>query len=709
MRRGSVIIPDLNIAGADTGTDGASDRPAPDVDSRALESATSLAAVSDAGASWDLKKWLRQWWLPLGLALVCCCNLAVVFAADWLPLQDFGGHAQQMDIVARHADAGTIYGELYQVSSLFTANGLELILARILGPTFGAVFLLKLLIAFYVVALPLSLHAVVRAFDRPRWVTFLATPMVFNGTFAMGFIPFTVGLPLAFFALALARRFAVEGGLRRGALLAAVLALTFFAHVIAYLIAITMVAWTLAVFVPGWRAWRRFLPLPCSAPFAVLWIWERFGVDAPTQLGRSVAHSPVVFTSVQERIHMANMWGLDLRRDATDGVATVLVCLVWLLMMALPRRAAPRDEGPSSDGRTWLRAHALELLTLGFVAGYFVLPDFAVHAVSVAPRWLVVALLLFPLWIRVDATGRVARAVAILTFAIACWYPLTVARSFRAFEREVTGGLPEAVGALPDRSSLLFLQWSPGVPSLTRHPEFHLATGLHAVLNGGYSNVSFVGLPYGAVDFAPGRTTPDANFGMPKLPDLASWDAVLVWSFTPPGRALTSNDLTLRWNEGPWWLFDAVRPPYTNLALAGGGGGTVVITACKRGEILTALDVREASSGLAAIRPHCGPVTNGEANGNVVGAANPRTWAGGPGGTLVALRCPDGEWVTAIEGTAGERVQSLGLLCSAGTRLAPVGRPEGRPFTFACPKRSSALGLKLRAGEVIDAIGLACE
>jgi hypothetical protein len=86
----------------------------------------------------------------------------------------------------------------------------------------------------------------------------------------------------------------------------------------------------------------------------------------------------------------------------------------------------------------------------------------------------------------------------------------------------------------------------------------------------------------------------------------------------------------------------------------------------------------------------------------VVGA-----WHGGQGGRLNTIRLDSDEYVIAIAGRAGERVDSLRIITNKRTSATFGGRGGSREFRFDVPSGYSFTGFVGRAGNALDAIGLA--
>lgn len=654
--------------------------------------------------------WLGRWWFAGALAAVVLCNFLVVTSADWLPLQDFSAHVELFDILARHDDPATLYPALYAPGAPLVAGGLGPTLARLLGPLTGALFVAQLIVALYLVLTPLALAYVARVFERPRWTVLLAAPLVFNGCFALGLVNFIPAIALALFVVGVARRFAVFGGAWRGGLLALLLLLASFAHVVGYLIALPMAAVVLVLHVPGIGAWRRFLPLVLSSPLFLLWVWDHLVTDAPTGAGRTFLAAEgatgMHFASLEQKLEEIPAMLIKFRAGP-DGIALFGILALWLVAMLGTAARAPRVV--SGGGiRAALRPYTLELLGLANLLAFFILPvGFGRDSWFIHERWLVVGAFFFPLWIRIAPTRGWALG-AVLASVLAVWYPLTVADATRTYARDVVGTLPNAIAALPERSRLGFMTWDGSLDWLRRTPEWHLYKGMHATANGGACDTSFAGLPYNGVDYRPGRAPQRLRYAFYDDINLPAWDLVLMWAKSRPTNALASGRIALRWQEGSWWLFDVLPEPYRSAPLEGGLGGNVGIAPCPAANVVVGLDLVWRDQALAAVRPIC---SAWGADGKVVAtpAAN-AVWLGSPGNAGETLRCAGTSAVVGLLVRADHVVRGVALRCSDGTRVGPLLAPPGggAERQVACPPKQIAVGLKARHAALVDALGIAC-
>lgn len=696
---------------------------------RQAHDATTVAPVRVPGVDPRLIAWFGRWWFAGALGAVVVCNFLVVTAASWLPLQDFSAHVEIFDIIARHDDPSTLYPAIYDVGAPFVAGGFGSMLARLFGPALGALFVAKLIVALYLVLTPLALAYVARVFERPRWTVLVAAPLVFNGSFALGFLNFVPAIALGLLAVGVARRFAMSGDLRRGVLLTLLLVLTSYAHVLGYLIALPMVALVLLLHVPQIRLWRRFTPLVLSAPLFAMWVWDHLLNDAPTGAGHT-------FLAADGKPGM-QFWPLEKKLDelpsmlvqfhaGPDGIALFAILTLWLIAMTTAqsgRASAIQDAdlalgaapaaSLSAGWRAALRPYTLELIALANLIAFFALPvGVGRDSWYVHERWLVVGAFFFPLWIRREARGKWALLAAAAT-VVAIWYPIKVAEAARDYERDYIGHLPEAIAALPDQSHLGFMTWDGPADGLRRTPEWHLFKGMHAQSNGGICDTSFAGLPYNGVDYIPGKAPERLRYAFYDDVNLPLWDYVIMWGKGAPTAALASGRIALRWHESAWWLFEVLRPPYRDAPLEGGRGGNVDIAPCPDGATMVGLSVAWRKEALGAFRPLC-RMPGASADLPELASATPGVggtrWLGTPESVFENVHCGEGATLLGLLVRADSVVRGVALRCSDGARVPPMMAPlgGGAEIEDACPSGQRAVGLKARSGDLIDAIGVAC-
>ncbi len=515
---------------------------------------------------------LARHWVLWVLALAFVGHLTVVWGTTYLPLGDLGGHVELMDIMARSSDPRTIYPELYVTRSPLTANGLSLCLAVLLARLIGTLNVAKLLLTWFVIGTPLSALALARAFKRPDWTALLATPLVFGALLNVGFLNFIASLPFLLFAVAVARKFAAEGGLRRGLLLFLLLQATYFAHILGYLIALGMVGAVMLVFVPGLRAWRRWLALVASTPFFAAWSYQRLLAGQATEAGRTIRTAGggfgAEFLPWDRRLQLTHEWGMRFFKDNVDEVAFLLMVVVWLLAMAATGRDSASNAGVAEAQASWwkrmaaaLREYAVEWITLSCMAAFFLLPNNIREVNILAERAWFFTLVFFAFWPRIQPRSWRFGVLIAPLLAVVLGYPWVVHSKFQEFQRRYVGGLPAAIAALPDRTALAYVMEYPEIDLTHMGPLWHLPKMLQATLNGGHSDDCFAIRPYYPIDYRPGRTPSPLGRPFWRAGNLDDYDYVLVLSHTKPTEALASNRVKLRWHELDWWLFDVVLGP----------------------------------------------------------------------------------------------------------------------------------------------------
>lgn len=678
-------------------------------------------------------RFLRDHRELLLVAVGALLNLWVVLSVRWLPIQDVGGHIEIMDIMARATDPATIYPEMYQTSTPLTANGLCLVLATLFGGAVSAITIAKLLVAFYVVALPLSVAALARAFDRPVWLALFACPLVFSAVFGLGFINFMAAMPLLFWSIALGRRYAERGGWKLGLGLTLLMATTVLAHIIAYMMTIAMVTVMIWLHLPSLRRVLRLSPVLLSTPIFLSWVYERILANTPTEAGRTFMGANdgfgTTFHSLDTRIDTLHEWGFRFLRSGADDFVLVVMLLAWLVLLGIAMREGPASVQdsvtPSSKGlRASLRAYALEVMIVGALIGYFVLPNHLREVAIISERAWFIGMFFLALLPRARLTRSTA-PIALVLLAVAIAFPIIVQRVAKRFDEEVVGHLPEAIADLPDKTALAYVKSVGEIENVYQGPHWHIPKALHAVHNGGYTDDNFAIRPYFPVDFRPGRTPGSVNPRFWSDNNVFDWDHVLLYQASEPTAALASSNVKLRWHEGPWWLFDVVPPDLWKVPMAGGRGGAANLDTCSDDRSFVGLEVSHDGKTLSALRLHClmkarepaAPilprVTDWARPAKVVRESVTTTLMRGlvrPEHQTTVTRCAEGERVVGIHGRAERMVTAVGLICAkkggAPRRLEAIGGEGGAAFEFICPE--GARGLKTRSGWWIDGLGLVC-
>lgn len=523
--------------------------------------------------------WLRDERVVCTIVLVALAvgNVVPFWIVTWPPLGDFGGHVELMDVVGRYGAPDTAYAEVYRVVGGVQANTFHLCVARLAGGAVSSLTLAKLLLSAYVLALPLAAMLVCVAFGRSPWLAISTVPWSFNAMLSLASVGFVTGLPLLFATIASARLWLSKGA--RLDALCAVTSLTctalFFFHVLHFLLGTAVVAALVLAAARSLRDVRRLLVLvPALVPFGA-WFHRKFVALEATETGLtlgtgSLVHYGAVHLPLRKLVSQIYFWGPEFFRDRSDEVTAFLVVTACVFAHVCGFSARPR--WPSTNRLRWLLdSYALEGLVLALAVAYFFVPSHAVGVALVTERLVVVVMLLAVLTPRARLRGRALRAFLLFGALTSVVYSVRIAQRFCAFERDVLGGMPAAIAALPAKSRLGYVMWDATNPITPMGATWHVPKAVHAVTNGGVTDDSFAATPQAAVQYLPGKTPRRLPRRFWNDPSLHAWDAVLLASTdeqSPELReALATKSLRLRFHEGRWWLFEVA----TSTTLGRGG------------------------------------------------------------------------------------------------------------------------------------------
>ena len=634
------------------------------------------------------------------LLALCALQLVPIWAVRWLPMGDLGGHLELMDIMARHGDPATLFTQTYHLPRGLQPNTVALWLAHWL-PGLGALVVAKLLMSAYVLGLPASLAALAKAFDRSPWLALLALPLTWNALVNVGFLNSFIALPLLLATIALAAQLGRHGGRWRLLGLTACLALLFFCHVLAHLIALGMAAFTLAWFLPSWRkAWRLLAIVP-ALPLAGFWAYRKFVALESTETGRTFAQAggglDLAFLPKSALVEQMPTWGMRFFRDKSDDKAFLALAAIWLVWLAVGVWQPRHDHNRKLKWQDW----GVEVLTLGCLVAYFVLPTHMSEMDVITERVVVQILLLLAAWPRIRFVGRTAWLL-LPAIGLSALFSLVVLTHFQQFEREDLDGLPTALEQLPPRTKLAYLLWHHENAVTYMGPLWHLPRAIFVLHTGGLTDDSFAARPYTPVQYRAGQTPVQLSGDFTHNAKLFDYDFVLVRSQSAPTAALASPDLKQRWQRGEWWLFDVLRDRRKALHgwSHGGSGGTERYWDCPKGEALTGIAVQVDGGLVRSLAGRC----QGRGGGGPA--------FGQGGGSSHVLNCPEGQRVIGLQGRSGAAVDAVGLVCASVdgqvSEIEAVGGAGGHRFERRCAAGEVAVGIQGRFGAWADAVGLVC-
>ena len=309
---------------------------------------------------------MKRWLGPALFLLLIAAHVAPIAALERFPTQDGPAHVATAWILQElERDPASPLHELYVQQPSLTNHAAAALLGALI-PSVGAPAALRLLLAGYVVLLPLAVLWLLCAFDaRARWPVFLVFPLLHGFLLHLGFLNLLLGMLGFTLALGVGRGSLQDPRPSRWLALAAVLVGTFLLHPFAAALAAVAVGALVAGRVRR-SAWRGLvfpflaacLPLvPCFAAF----------------LGRHPLE-PDDFAAVEHRlVSLATGGELVAYRHAEIGPGIAVHAVLFALAALALRRPRLRD---ADDGLALFAALVIVGLVLGpadlGIAGFLV-------------------------------------------------------------------------------------------------------------------------------------------------------------------------------------------------------------------------------------------------------------------------------------------------------------------------------------------------
>ena len=665
----------------------------------------------------------RLFILLFGLTLAFM--LVPIWATQWLPLQDLGGHIELMEIMHRHGDSTLAFQKTYILPGWFDPNSLSLGVAWLLGPHIGTLAVSKLLLCFYVLGMPLSILSMARAFQRSPWLALIGTPFVFNALMNVGFINYLIALPLMFWMVPLAKRLAEEEKTRDAMAFGICAIALFYAHVIAFLIGWAMGMFVLALYGKrrGWIA-GALASLPSLLMLGV-WVDRMFLDPVATELGRTFgteAGLATTYTPLEKKLTSFHTWGTNFFRDNLDEIALITIATVWLVAFT-QRPTTPSKATPSRLER--LRRMGLELITLICVAAYLLLPSGANEIAILTERIPIMIITFLLLWPRAKMHEKLMRWFLIPTVIAAMTYPFLVHQRFTQFETHEVGELQDIISTMKQGSKVAYILSEPASNNTYMKPLWHIPKAQHAVTNGGITHDSFALRPYTPIQYKTNQSPTRVKARFEKTASVYEFDYVLLQRRTTPTHMFNRKGIDFVLNKGPWWLFSIADPDTgSTIVTSPGRGGFQDRFDCPPGSILNGLGGQKLSvignviSYCQALPRSLSQKTHVTRPSKDSGRTSTGPFFGRPmkdSGRWEAF-CGKGEAIVGLRGYHQDYLRGLDVICQSinehGSdsyilRAASHERPPN--FSLLCPKGTVAKGYRGRSGLFIDQIGLKCE
>ena len=433
------------------------------------------------------------WQLTLAAALLICLPVLVF---DYLPCTDLPQHLSVASILRGLDDPATGFARYYTVdlgrTMYLLPYGLTLALGAVLPLELAQACVIFLSLVLY----PVALMALLRALGKPRALSLLGLPLVYNSAFFWGFINFnlSVGLAIWGMALLLDPRRGWRGDIGLGLLGGLVV----FTHLYGLLLLLGF-ALLLLVGRHGRSLIRQLVPLAPALVGVIFWPWP--GQVNPEQVAswKGVAARLLVLPR--------EVFGAYQDRSEILFMALLLGGFLVLGWRAIPLSLQRWRACPWPERAVWL------LLLINLLL-YQVMPLHTATAKFVHFRHGLIAAMLLPALLPTKVFLRrpnMARAVLVGVAAaslLGAWWHL---HRFNAEAREFDQVLRE----LPRRPRLLSLIFDPRGQVMATAPYLHFAGHVQA-RKGGLISTTFARFWNIPVRHRPG-------LGAPETPDSFEW------------------------------------------------------------------------------------------------------------------------------------------------------------------------------------------
>ena len=318
--------------------------------------------------------------------------LAPLFVTAILPGLDLPFHLALADMLGKRGSPDSPYAAFYDGSLRLAPYAAHYIMLIVLGKVMNLLAAHKLIVAFYVAAMPLTTASLLAACGRSRIPALLAFPLAYNLTLHYGFISFALSLPALMLLLAqvVKHLFSQPGQVGRSWLWAAAAAVVLFlCHLQNFLYGVAAaLAFALLVSVP-WR--RRLLGATTLLPALAALAYRQF-VGSASAVGGPAKPTLAYTWALVKRHRLGDLGGRTFLRDFGERLSLIPVhalrafadqvdvraCNYLLLVIAVYFVAGlaawailRKSNSARPSPRTW---PAILVVFAGAVAAYLMLP-----------------------------------------------------------------------------------------------------------------------------------------------------------------------------------------------------------------------------------------------------------------------------------------------------------------------------------------------
>jgi hypothetical protein len=355
------------------------------------------------------------------------CALIPLWAPRFLPLLDLPDHLDAIAIWHRYHRPDWHYSDYYNLNIIPVPYWGYFFPVHMLSYLFPIEVANKLYLSLYALLLPLSLLMLARRFGRSPWLALFGFPLIFNMSFAYGFITFCCGLVVLTFGLIVLDRFLEAPTARRAWALALLTLGLYTTHVLPWMF-FGVVSIVLAAS-HGFHPRRILAAFALELPSLLLALFM-FTHPGHTTVQAGPLHYEVKYEGVLSALEQVPMRLITGWPGDTPYYLLLILGLTWLTLLLTAH--ADEHEAPAAQGFPY----RLELVIVLGAAAYVLLPMHLLKPVDlwmIGGRFLALVALYGALLIRGSIAGA-RRLLMIPVVVISILYPSLLARKWLQFD-----------------------------------------------------------------------------------------------------------------------------------------------------------------------------------------------------------------------------------------------------------------------------------
>jgi len=394
--------------------------------------------------------WARaEPWLFRLLALL---HLLPVWSSRWFVTLDGPAHLYSARLVLALVQGDAFIGRFFHLSTYpepyWTGHAVMAALLAVLP----AWLVEKITWSLAVLGLAWAFrHLILLLAPKRPWASWLAFPFLLHYAAGMGFLNFSLSLPLMLATLAAAWQ-GILAGRMRTALLAVLFLLLYFTHLFTFLATAGMVL--------AMACWCAFTTTWHKAGKLLLQLFAALALPLLLTLGYGLAHArqgPPTAQAGQPQLWHWLLTGRAWNALGLKGEERTCTVLALVLLLA---GAAALVSGLRSTARRPGMPDFWPLLSLACFAAYFMLPDTVAGGSNVSPRFLLFAMLFLACSVSISKLPDPALAATLaLLLPFGLYHTCLQVEAARGLGRECDE-LLEVRAAIPDQTVLLPLNYS---------------------------------------------------------------------------------------------------------------------------------------------------------------------------------------------------------------------------------------------------------